>query len=45
MERISKLFGFNRRKDSLHIEVFAGFSTFIVMAYILALAPKAFVGG
>lgn len=44
MERISKLFGFNRRKNSLHIEVFAGFSTFIVMAYILALAPKAFVG-
>ena len=44
MKMLTKLFGFRRGKHSLPTEIFAGFSTFIVMAYILALAPKAFVG-
>ena len=44
MKMLAKLFGFRRGKHSLPTEIFAGFSTFIVMAYILALAPKAFVG-
>ena len=44
MRKISKIFGFNSSQHSLRTEVFAGISTFIVMAYILALAPKAFEG-
>ena len=44
MRTIAKIFGFNSNQHSLRTEVFAGISTFIVMAYILALAPKAFEG-
>ena len=44
MRKIAKIFGFNSSQHSLRTEVFAGTSTFIVMAYILALAPKAFEG-
>ena len=44
MRKIAKIFGFNSSQHSLRTEVFAGLSTFIVMAYILALAPKAFEG-
>ena len=44
MRKIAKIFGFNSRQHFLRTEVFAGLSTFIVMAYILALAPKAFEG-
>lgn len=44
MKTLTKLFGFRAAKHSLPTEIFAGFSTFIVMAYILALAPKTFVG-
>lgn len=44
MRKIAKIFGFNSSQHSLRTEVFAGISTFIVMAYILALAPKAFEG-
>ena len=44
MRKIAKIFGFNSNQHSLRTEVFAGISTFIVMAYILALAPKAFEG-
>ena len=44
MRKIAKIFGFNSRQHWLRTEVFAGLSTFIVMAYILALAPKAFEG-
>ena len=44
MRKIAKIFGFNSNQHSLRTEVFAGLSTFIVMAYILALAPKAFEG-
>lgn len=44
MRKIAKIFGFNSRQHFLRTEVFAGLSTFIVMAYILALAPKAFQG-
>lgn len=44
MKRIYKLFGFRPEIHSLRTEISAGFSTFIVMAYILALAPSAFKG-
>ena len=44
MRKIAKIFGVNSSQHSLRTEVFAGISTFIVMAYILALAPKAFEG-
>ena len=44
MRKIAKIFGFNSSQHSLRTEVFAGISTFIVRAYILALAPKAFEG-
>ena len=44
MKKIAKIFGFNSSQHSLRTELFAGISTFIVMAYILALAPKAFEG-
>ncbi|MCI7011961.1 MAG: NCS2 family permease [Prevotella sp.] len=44
MRKIAKIFGFNSSQHSLRTEVFAGISTFIVMAYILSLAPKAFEG-
>ena len=41
---LNRLFGFKPNVHSLRTEIFAGFSTFIVMAYILALAPKVFTG-
>lgn len=44
MKKFLRLFGFRTGVHSLRTEVFSGFSTFIVMAYILALAPSAFVG-
>lgn len=44
MKTLTKLFGFKPNVHSLRTEIFAGFSTFIVMAYILALAPKVFSG-
>lgn len=39
-----RYFGFRKETHSLQTEIFAGFSTFVVMAYILALAPSAFTG-
>lgn len=39
-----KYLGFDANRHSLKTELFAGFSTFMVMAYILALAPSAFQG-
>lgn len=44
MKKLHDLFGYRRTRHSLQTEIFAGFSTFIVMAYILALAPQAFEG-
>lgn len=44
MRTLNKLFGFKPNVHHLSTEIFAGFSTFIVMAYILALAPKVFSG-
>lgn len=44
MKKILKLFGFRKEVHSLRTEIFSGFSTFIVMAYILSLAPSAFTG-
>lgn len=46
-KRFLRLLGFRRGKHSLPTEIYAGFSTFIVMAYVLALAPACFanVGG
>lgn len=44
MKKFLRIFGFRKEVHSLRTEVFSGFSTFIVMAYILALAPSAFEG-
>lgn len=44
MKKFLKIFGFRTEAHSLQTELFSGFSTFIVMAYILALAPSAFTG-
>lgn len=44
MKKFLKIFGFRTETHSLQTELFSGFSTFIVMAYILALAPSAFTG-
>lgn len=44
MKKFLRIFGFRTEVHSLRTEVFSGFSTFIVMAYILALAPSAFTG-
>lgn len=44
MKKFLKIFGFRPEIHSLQTEIFSGFSTFIVMAYILALAPSAFAG-
>lgn len=40
MKRFYKLLGFNPAVHSMRNEVFAGLTTFLVMAYILALAPS-----
>ena len=44
IRRIHNVFGFRHKVHSVKTEIFAGLSTFFVMAYILALAPKAFNG-
>lgn len=44
MKKFLRLFGFRSEVYSLRTEIFSGFSTFVVMAYILALAPSAFTG-
>lgn len=42
MRQFLRLLGFRGAMQSLPTEIYAGFSTFIVMAYILALAPASF---
>lgn len=42
MKKFLRLLGFRGTMHSLPVEIYAGFSTFIVMAYILALAPACF---
>lgn len=42
MRQFLRLLGFRGAIQSLPTEIYAGFSTFIVMAYILALAPASF---
>lgn len=44
MNRFLKYLGFRKAVHSLPTEIYAGFSTFIVMAYILALSPACFNG-
>ena len=44
IRRIHNVFGFRHKVHSVKTEIFAGLSTFVVMAYILALAPNAFKG-
>ncbi len=44
MDRLLKMLGYRKAVHSLPTEIYAGFSTFIVMVYILALAPASFRG-
>lgn len=44
MNRLLRILGYRSTVNSLPTEIYAGFSTFIVMAYILALAPASFKG-
>ena len=44
IRKIHNVFGFRHKVHSVKTEIFAGLSTFVVMAYILALAPNAFKG-
>ena len=37
---LTKLFGFKRGEHSVHTEIFAGITTFLTMAYILAVNPN-----
>lgn len=39
---IEKLFGFDFQKHSVRTEIFAGITTFLTMAYILAVNPSIF---
>lgn len=39
---LQKLFGFNPQKHSLKTEIVAGITTFLTMAYILAVNPSIF---
>jgi AGZA family xanthine/uracil permease-like MFS transporter len=39
---ISKLFGFDSQKHSIKAEILAGITTFLTMAYILAVNPAVF---
>jgi AGZA family xanthine/uracil permease-like MFS transporter len=37
---LTKLFGFRKGEHSVHTEIFAGITTFLTMAYILAVNPN-----
>ena len=39
---LTKLFGFNPEKHSVRTEIVAGITTFLTMAYILAVNPSIF---
>lgn len=40
LSMLEKLFGFNRKEHTIRTEVMAGITTFLVMAYILAVNPN-----
>ena len=40
MKLLTQLFGFDPKKHSVKTEVFAGITTFLTMAYILAVNPE-----
>ena len=42
MELLSRLFGFDPAKHSVKTEMMAGLTTFLTMAYILAVNPTIF---
>lgn len=44
MEKISKFFKFRERGTSFDVELIAGLTTFMTMAYVLILQPNAIVG-
>lgn len=44
MEKIAEFFGFAERKTNFKIELVAGLTTFMAMAYVLATQPGAIVG-
>ena len=37
---LEKLFGFNKNETNVRTEIFAGLTTFLTMAYILAVNPN-----
>ena len=37
---LEKLFGFNPKETTIRTEIMAGITTFLTMAYILAVNPK-----
>lgn len=44
MEKFSQFFKFSERKTSFSVELIAGLTTFMTMAYVLILQPNAIVG-
>ena len=40
MEMLKKLFGFDSKKTTVRTEIMAGVTTFLAMAYILAVNPN-----
>lgn len=44
MNKLSKFFGFNEKGTSFQIEVIAGLTTFMTMAYVLVTQPGAICG-
>ncbi|MEA5026119.1 MAG: NCS2 family permease [Erysipelotrichaceae bacterium] len=44
MDKISKFFKFKERGTSFNVELIAGLTTFMTMAYVLVLQPNAIVG-
>lgn len=44
MKEISSFFKFSEMKTSFRIEILAGLTTFMTMAYVLAVQPAALVG-
>lgn len=44
MEKLSQFFKFSERKTSFSVELIAGLTTFMTMAYVLVLQPNAIVG-
>lgn len=40
MQMLQKLFGFNAKETTVKTEIMAGITTFLTMAYILAVNPN-----